>query len=454
MATRNRYMQIALQILVVLLLVAVGVAAGWLLYTTRDAPERSDREAVGPLVETMTAQREDVAVVVNGHGTVEPRVQAALVPQVGGRVVAVHDQLAAGGFVEAGETIIEIEAEDYQLALDRAATDLAAAQAAEETAEAQIAEAQATLADAERELQRTTQLLQRNAANERDVERAQLAVDLAEAGLRQARSSLSTAQSQASAARVAMQRAEVDLRRTSITLPFDAVVVEEQVSVGQFVTAGQSLGRVYGTEAVEIAVPLDDREVGWLAEMPMAMSRNNGAQRAQLGSAGIDGSGATPVVMAEVTGEFFGRYCEWRGRVVRTEGQMDRQSRMVSVVVRVENPFEEVEVGAVPLMPGAFVQVAMQGRGLEGVIAVPRYAIHGENRVWVADDEGRLRVREVVVVRRERDRVFISEGVSQGEQVILSPIGAVTEGMRVRVIASDNEADAPAADQEAPDVAQ
>ncbi|MEX0742082.1 MAG: hypothetical protein WD079_04735, partial [Phycisphaeraceae bacterium] len=114
----------------------------------------------------------------------------------------------------------------------------------------------------------------------------------------------------------------------------------------------------------------------------------------------------------------------------------------------------EVEVGAVPLMPGAFVQVAMQGRGLEGVIAVPRYAIHGENRVWVADDEGRLRVREVVVVRRERDRVFISEGVSQGEQVILSPIGAVTEGMRVRVIPSNNEADEPADEEEVSDVTQ
>lgn len=472
---RRRIKRTWWQALTVLGVLLLGGAAGGTLWLTQPEPERIEREHVGPLVETMRAEREDVSVTVQGHGTVEARVRSSLVPQVSGRVAAVHEQMVAGGFIEAGETLVEIEPEDFQLALDRAETELASARATEETAEAEIAEAEATLADARRELERAEDLVARGAAHQREEERARLAVDVAEAALRRARSSLSTARAQIAAAEVAKEQAAVDLRRTRLTLPFDAVVIEEEVSAGQYVTAGQPVGRVFGTDAVEIAVPLEDREVGWLARMPGAVGqvrrqreeRQQAEAAATVGEAGAEGAGdgaaaegnpATDdasaedrVVAAEVRGEFFGRWCTWPGRVVRTEGQVDRQSRMVRVVVRVDDPYAGVEAGQVPLMPGAFVEVAMAGRLLEGVIGVPRHALHNGEQVWVADDDGRLRVRQVVVARRERDRVYLAEGVSEGERVIISPLDTVTEGMRIQY--ADVESPAEPADpaEEEPD---
>lgn len=435
MAEQERSKGLLWTVLAVAGVLLIGGAVGGLLVYAPQEPERVERDVVGPLVETVQVRREDVAVVVRGQGTVEAREQAELVPQVSGRVAAVHEELAAGGFIEAGQTLVQIEREDFELALRQARTELEQAQAAEETAEAEIAEAQATLADARRELERAEELVARDAANQREQEQAQLAVDVAEAGLRRAQSSLSTAGAQVSAAEVAIEQAETDLERTQMTLPFDAVITEEQVSVGQFVTAGQSIGGAYGTQAVEITVPLEDREVGWLATLPVQVGAGNGEAGEPLG------------IRADIQGDLFGRDHGWQGRVVRTEGQLDRRSRMVGVVVRVEEPFE-----GVPLLPGAFVEVAMSGRQLEDVIAVPRYAVHGQDsEVWVVED-GRLRVRPVEVVRRERERVWVGDGLEDGARVVVSPIDAVTDGMRVRTTPgepAEQAADDAAAEEDA-----
>ena len=63
---------------------------------------------------------------------------------------------------------------------------------------------------------------------------------------------LQNAKSRLEIARVAVRRAELGLSRTRITFPFDLVILREQIDIGQYVLAGQSLAEVYGTSMVEI----------------------------------------------------------------------------------------------------------------------------------------------------------------------------------------------------------
>jgi multidrug efflux pump subunit AcrA (membrane-fusion protein) len=84
-----------------------------------------------------------------------------------------------------------------------------------------------------------------------------------------------------------------------------------------------------------------------------------------------------------------------------------------------------------------FVQAQIQGRQARGVVLIPSRALHSdgaEDRVRVVDDEDRFWTRPVQVLRAEREQVLITAGLEPGERVNISPLEAMTEGMRVTVV--------------------
>ena len=74
----------------------------------------------------------------------------------------------------------------------------------------------------------------------------------------------------------------------------------------------------------------------------------------------------------------------------------------------------------------------IQGRDLESVFALPGSALRDGERVYVLDAEDRIRFRDVKVIRRDRHRVLVGEGLVEGDRVVTSPMSAVTNGMLVR----------------------
>lgn len=373
----------ALKFILPVIVLAVGIAAAAMLVSTRKAPPRVDRPPLGPLVKVMQTEVADVPVVVTGHGEVVARVAVDIVPQVAGLVVKVHPSLVAGGFFRAGEVLVVIDPRDYDLAVERA--------------QAAVARAKVTL---ERE------------QAEADVAREEwdgLHPGEEPTGLVIREPQIRQAEAEFAAAAADLSSARLSLERTQISLPFDGVVVSENVDVGQFVGNGSRLATVYGTKIVEVRVPLDSREMAWF-EVP--------SKRGSLGS------------KAEVSVSFGGARSVWEGRVTRMEAQVDQISRMVHVVIEVPKPYD-TSGGRPALLPGSFVDVRIEGRTLDQVVAVPRHAIHDGGNVWVFD-EGSLRIREVEVLRQDRQQALISAGLDEGDLVITSSLDAVTEGMTVR----------------------
>jgi multidrug efflux pump subunit AcrA (membrane-fusion protein) len=106
---------------------------------------------------------------------------------------------------------------------------------------------------------------------------------------------------------------------------------------------------------------------------------------------------------------------------------------MVHVVARVDDPYgRKRSAGAIPLAVGMFVHAEIAGRTARNVALLPRAALRAGDRVWVVNDE-RIHFRPVEVLRAERDVVLIAGGLENGELVCISPMEAVTDGMRVRV---------------------
>ena len=375
----------AIKFIVPILVLIVGVAAAALIASARKAPPRQEQPFLGPLVEVMTAEVADVPLLVAGNGEVVPKVAVDVVPQVGGKVIAVSRSLVAGGFFRAGETLIEIEPRDYELAVERAQAAVARAAVALQREEAEA-------------------LVARQEWDElHPGEEPPSGLVVREPQILQARAELE-------AANADLAVAELNLERTKTTLPFDGVVVSESIDIGQFVTVGARLARVYGTDAVEVRVPLDSRELAWF-EIP-ARGRGAGSE-------------------AEIQARYGGRTVTWNGRVTRMEAQVDQSSRMVHVVVEVPRPYETSD-GRPALLPGTFVDVSIFGRTLEGVVEVPRFAMHEGDRIWVYTD-GVMDIREVEVLRAERERLLISAGLEDGDLVVLTPLDAVTDGMALRI---------------------
>ena len=126
----------------------------------------------------------------------------------------------------------------------------------------------------------------------------------------------------------------------------------------------------------------------------------------------------------------------WRGRIVRTEAQIDTMSRMVHVVARVDNDDQDA-----PLAVGLFVNAEIEGLIAENVVVLPRSALRSGNRVLVVDAEDRLHYRDIEPLRLYQDDVLISAGLAAGERVCVSPIQTVVEGMPVKpVLQADGHA--------------
>ncbi|MEM6797711.1 MAG: efflux RND transporter periplasmic adaptor subunit, partial [Acidobacteriota bacterium] len=335
--SRKIWPQILLSVLV--LLIGVGGAAALIL--SRTPPERRPTPALGPLVEAVQVTPGTFPIAVEGQGEVGARTRVEVLPEVSGRVIEVHPNLVTGGRLRAGETLVTLDPRDYELAVESARASIAGA---ETLIEQEQAEAEAALAEWR--------------AVHGDAEPPKLLVR--EPQVRRLEAERAAAEAQLASARL-------NLERTRIRLPFDAIVQRESVDRGQFLNQGRAVATVYGTDAVEIRVPLDDAELRWF-DLPR-------------------GAGSGP--KATVSAEFAGQRRSWPGRVERLEGEVDPRTRQVHLVVRVDDPFDG---DGPPLLPGTFVDVEIEGRALENVLKIPRHALRPGDVVWTVKD-GALKIR-------------------------------------------------------------
>jgi RND family efflux transporter MFP subunit len=371
-------------------LIAIGVVG--LLVLTASKPEMKKRRppAPVPMVRTIQTKSGPQTVTIQGEGTVQPLREINLVPEVGGKVVGASPALVNGGVFSKGSTLLQIDPVDYELAVT-----LAKAKVKEAESRLELAEEEALAAVEE------WRLLYPDSSSK----------DSKPPALVAKQPQLAAAQARLEAEKADLRKALLNLERTKLKAPFAGRVGEEKVDVGQYVSPGQSLGTLYSTEAAEIAVPLEGGDLFWF-DVPAFTS--------------TDGRGAPAVVRASLAG----RELSWPGKVVRTEGRLDERTRMIRVIVQVDKPYARKP----PLVFGLFVTVEIEGRKIEKAALIPRGALHQGNVVWVLDQESRLRFREVEVARIQGDDVVVTKGLEDGENVVTTPLKAVTDGMVVRVV--------------------
>lgn len=382
----RRGLKIALPLLI-LVIAVIGFSA---LNKLKRPPQRQLPPEIGVLVDVIELQAGAHQVKVQATGTVSPAQEIPLVPEVSGKVTWLSPQLVDGGLFKAGELLLKIDPRDYRLALEKSRAEVARAEVALRT-EQERAEV------AQQEWQRID-LLDKGQPGPLVVRELQLLQE----------------QANLAAARANQQLARLNLQRTELKAPFNGRIRQEQVDLGQYLRAGTSIGTFAGTDRAEIRVPLPVDELQWL-EIPPAGSSTPGS----LALVSLPGNQQSP----------------WQGRVVRSLGEIDPGSRMAMIVVAADDPYQLARTSERPdLANGLFVDIEIFGRQLDNVIRIPRAALHNDQQVWIADEDSHLRLRQVQVVRRERQQLLVSQGVSAGEKLVTTSLSAAAEGMLLRPV--------------------
>ena len=124
----------------------------------------------------------------------------------------------------------------------------------------------------------------------------------------------------------------------------------------------------------------------------------------------------------------------WEGRIVRSEGVVDENTRVTYAVARIEDPYrmQAEDNGVVPLPMGTFVAASIDGATVDGVVRVPRGALRGNGQLVIVDAENRLEIRNVRKLRADSAYAYLIGGVEPGERISLTVIENPINGMRVR----------------------
>lgn len=369
----------------IVVLLGALLITSWLI-VQRPVPAQKRPDPPVLLVDAIVAELASVRLKVHAQGSVTPRTETSLTGEVAGQIIEVFPQFVSGGFFKRGDVLVKIDDRTYR---------------------AEVKRSQAAVAAAETLITREQGLSDYALQDWRRLNPDKEATDLAlrKPQLAEARANLQSALAD-------LERKEGDLERTVVRAPYDGMIRQKLADVGQFVGAGTQLAVIFASDVAEIRLPLPDKDLPF-----------------------VELKAQPPV---EVTANIGGTDYYWRGKIVRTEGVFDEQSRVLYVVAQIADPYnQDGESWAYPLRIGTFVGANIEGLRADNLVVLPRSALRRDNRVWTIDSNNRLVPKTVSVFRTDASSVYINSGLEDNELVCLTLLENPLPGTVVRHVEAE-----------------
>jgi RND family efflux transporter MFP subunit len=371
-------------------LIAAGIAGA--AYIRKTAPKARKRPPVKmlPLVQVIKVQPKEEHILVPAMGTVIAAHEIILESRVAGEIVSIHPEFTVGGYLKKGSEILQIDPQDYKLALTLA---------------------RARVKDAESKLK----ILQAEAAAARDewreINRKRAGKNNEPSPLLIKKPQLTAAQAMLVAEKADVKMAQLNLARTNISAPFNAIVRAKHVDIGSQVSGQDRLAELVGTDEywIQASMPVD--RLDWIM-IPR-----------------ISGDPGSKVRI------FFRNGIELSGTVIKLLGELEAEGRMARVLVEIKDPLglKFTEKKHPPLLIGEYVRMEIEGRQLKNVYRIPSTALRDNTRIWLVSNDGKLEIRKVETLWRDAQTVLLADGLQPGEQLIVSDLSKPVNGMQLQV---------------------
>ncbi|MFK8016492.1 MAG: efflux RND transporter periplasmic adaptor subunit [Gammaproteobacteria bacterium] len=346
------------------------------MFSQKKPPESKPIVDVAPLVEVLQLQPSRVQFQVESQGTVQPAVTTTLNAEVAGPIISVSSAFVAGGVFAANETLLQIDPTVYQAA---------------------VRQTEAVLNQRQIEYDGAKQLGAKNYRSKIDLAAAEAALEVARADV---------------------TRSRRDLDKTRVRLPYAGIVREKSVDVGQFVGVGAALGTAFGTDILEVRLPLSQSDQRFL-NLPQASETDNTAAN----------------VAVTLSGKYRGRDTTWPATIVRTEGIIDQTNRVTYAVAQILDPYRRRQDSPLlaPLPVGTFASAQIDGLYVDDVLEVPRSAVRGNGQLLFIDNENQLRIRQVDVINSNASVAYVAANSVAERRLVVTTIEAPVNGQQVRV---------------------
>lgn len=377
---RNTLIIGVIQLVFVIAVIGAAIGLSQVLKNSvnEQAPQIADlRGAEEITVRIVQPEKLQYTPAIRANGTIQANAEVSVSPQVSGEITRVSSGFRAGSEVEKGDLLFEIDRVDYELAVQRAESEVASARS-----DLQQLEAEAAIAIKEWE-----ELYPGRAVN-------QLAARIPQ---------IEAAKARLASANANKQTAELSLRRTRVTAPADARVLRSSLDVGQIVSPGQTVGGLVALNSIELAVPVSAAQLAILipAQGRTAQFQTRGAQT-DLRSA----------------------------RVTRIDASLDARTRLSNLYLEPEDRDR--------LRIGEFVDVTIEADTVEDAIALPASALSGQASVWVVEN-GALSLRTIIVLgERGAGDVIVAAPFDTAEGIVALPPLEATEGQTVSIREQDS----------------
>lgn len=379
------------KVLIPLIILGTGLGAGfWFVENPDEAKTRPAQEAQALLVETGHAQGGEYPAIVEAMGQVVPALEIDLKAQVAGEIVEVTQDFIPGGMFGKDTMVLKIDPADYELAVKKQAAVYRQAKADYDLEMGRQSVAQDEL-----------DILERTTGRK---------LDTPELALRKPQ--LAQAQAELDKAKSDLDSAKLDLTRTEISAPFNALMVTRDATLGDKVSAGETLGSLVSTDEywLEISIPVSD--LRWLNIPQHAEDTGSKAQIV------LDGGRGTR-----------------NGHVLRLTGTLDTDSRLATLLIAVKDPL--LRTGDAQDLPmlilGDYVRVILEGTPIENAVRVPLSWVRDNNIVWIKEGQ-ELVFQKVEIAYEDREYAYVQKGLSHGDEIVTSDISVPVEGMKIRTI--------------------
>lgn len=188
-------------------------------------------------------------------------------------------------------------------------------------------------------------------------------------------------------------QAELNLKRTKLFAPYRLTVLSKEVGIGDYVSPGQKLATYYKRDSLEIKVPFEPEKLSFLEKKAKAY-----------------------VFIPSLNKTF-------KATLLRTGPNLDDSTRLIDLYFKIPQK---------DLKPGEFVQLTIIGKTINNVAQVPVESVHDLDTIWVLTPQNTIEIRKIKVLGQEEKHLLVT-GLKEGEEIVITPLGEVKPGLKVRV---------------------
>ncbi|HBC0017532.1 TPA: efflux RND transporter periplasmic adaptor subunit [Enterobacter hormaechei subsp. xiangfangensis] len=360
------------------------------LLTGCDGQENPQQHAQAPQVSVHIVKSAPLAVTTELPGRTDAYRVAEVRPQVSG--IILHRNFTEGSDVKAGDSLYQIDPATYEAAYDNAKGELVKAQAAANIAHLTV--------------KRYVPLVGTQYVSKQEYDQAVATAQQADAS--------------AVAAKAGVESARINLAYTKVTSPINGRIGKSSVTEGALVTNGQAtaLATVQQLDPIYVDVTQSSSDF-------MRLKQQTSLQKGDTSSVELLMENGQPYPL--------------KGTLQFSDVTVDESTGSITLRALFPNPQHM-------LLPGMFVRARIDEGTQPDAILVPQQGVtrtpRGDATVLVVNDKNQVESRTVVAPQAIGDRWLITEGLKNGDRVIISGLQKVRPG--VTVVAIPDTAATPA----------